>query len=217
MLSVEEKDNFRWYVDSETKQRYISVTQVLDHIVPDTLQNWMQKNSQKKIADIKEHAAQTGTNLHKEIENFVGEGKEHTPHTKAFEELLKKHGYSVEICESLVSSSEYGYAGRLDYILQKDGKRFVGDLKTGRSFSPKTGWQLAAYQHAFNETAAVPCTGLVGIHIPRDAPERAKLFEYVHLDFCWHSFLASLQTFKGLYYTKLRKANWFWLERPIFN
>lgn len=212
----QDKDGFRWYV-SETGQRYISVTSAMDHIVPKSLQNWMRKNSQKKSTSILEHASAHGTRIHRQIE-LAHEGHAQTgPEIEAFTRVTQQARLELKATEQVVWSDLYGYAGRLDHIYERDGIWMVGDLKTGNAFSPKTGWQLSAYLNAYNERGPEHrLSGMVGVHIPRDAPERAKVFEYTQLDFAFNSFLSCLHTFKGLYWRALKKQGWQWLERPIF-
>lgn len=219
MIVANDANGFRWYTDAKGT-KYVSVTQAMDHVVPKFLQNWMKKNSVAKIDKIKSHSADHGTSIHKELEDLFFEQIAPTsPSALKALELLASDGYSIVDCEQEVFSDEYGYAGRLDLIVKdKDGNLGVGDLKTGNSFSIKTGWQLSAYLMAYNamNPTATPLTFMLGVHIPRDKPSRGKLFRYSRINFCFMTYLSCLQTFKGVYWNELKKANWQWLERPIF-
>lgn len=218
MIVSNDAVGFRWYED-ENGVKYISVTSAMDHVVPKHLQNWFKKNSVKKQDQIKTTAADHGTRIHTLIEDWFYDGIDTGDiELECFKGTIKAAGLELVSCEQEVWSPSYGYAGRLDFILRdQNGKYYVGDLKTGNSYSKKTGWQLAAYLMAHNEiNKDIVIEGMVGIAIPRSNPEKSKLFTYSQLDFHKFSFLACLQTFKGLYWRELKKAEWQWLETPIF-
>lgn len=102
--------------------------------------------------------ANLGTALH-EMTARVDRGEDFRPippwdvDIKAYRDLLERAG--IEICpawiEQTVIVPELGVAGTFDRIVEKDGRLYIADLKTGKSLD--YGWcaiaiQLACYAHA---------------------------------------------------------------------
>jgi len=217
-----DKNDWRWYTDSDGAN-YISVTSVLAHIIPIELKRWFIRTPAEEIDDKSLTAADHGTTIARALEDKFKHGLDNKlPELDALSTLLAANNLKIVDVEFPVHSSQYGFAGRVDMLLEHtafDGRirRILGDLKTGRMLSPTTGWQLAAYRQAYNELHPLePVEGYCAIHLPRHQPEKGKVFHYEHLDFCFHAFLSCLQTFKGLYWTRLSKLGWPWLEKNIF-
>lgn len=222
VICEDDVDGFRWYeIDG---RKYISVTQVLEVAQHFKLTNWFKNNSKSKIEKTKEQTAALGTKLHELVErDLKHEENLDVPQelTQAFRNWkLKQHEYQLQalVTEQTVLSKKYGYAGKLDMIVSGDFKEIktpfaVGDLKSGR-FSIKTGYQLAAYRNAVIEMPngyTQDNLGMFGIQIHRDGSE-PKVFEYQHHHYCFERFLYCLEIFKGLYYNKLKKMQWPYLE-----
>ena len=70
--------------------------------------------------------------------------------------------------------------------------------------------EMAAYRLACAEKGAKDL-GMIGLQIKRDG-SGAKAFVYSHYDFCLQRFLCTLEAFKGMYYGKLDKMNWPFLQ-----
>jgi hypothetical protein len=218
MIREVDASGFNFY-QGESKVKYVSVTQAMSHIVPVELQEWMKRTPGEECEKKRVEATSAGTLLHLEVEHHFQRGGPETAPVKALKELLAKQDLKIVDTEVLVKSDEYGFAGRIDFILEDEqGMKYVADLKTGRTYSVTTGWQLAAYRLAYLEqNPDLLAVGMIGVHMPRTSKDhRGKIFNYAHIDFCTHSYLSCLHTFKGLYWAKLKKANWQWLERNIF-
>lgn len=213
-------DGWRWYAESEEHYQagdcYISVTQVLDHIVHHKLKSYFQKNSYNFQLKHKEKTANVGTAIHEAIEaDLQGQTPTLTPETEkaftAWKRFKKKYDIAAKYVELSVYHPTKRYAGTVDILgsfKPENSDRLataVMDIKTGR-FGIKTGWQLAAYYHALKELGYAP-DGMVGLSIKRTG-EPGTPFVYQHIDSCYKAFLASLYTFKMLYYNKLAKMNW---------
>ncbi len=216
---VEDEDGWRFYrpIGDEDRSRwYISVTEVLKPILAQRLQQWIKTTSAKKQDAILNEASDVGTELHSLVESdLLGKTPTVKPQYEGFFEkwktLRQEHGINAEKHEAYVCSDRYGYAGTFDILGMFNGKRAIMDVKTG-FYGVKTGWQLAAYRNAYKELTGED-VGLVGLSIRKDG-SGAQAFEYEHLDFCWVTFLAALQVFRALYWTKLSKMQWHWLETP---
>lgn len=211
-----DEGGWRWYHHTDGR-KYISVTKSMDHIVAETLQNWMRKNSAAKQKKVLDHAANFGTEMHSFLEaDFKGLNvfipQEYEKGWGEWQRMKKDAGIALLGAEKVVFNDDYGYAGRLDLILTYKGRKCIADLKTGNYFSVKTGWQLASYLKAYEKMTGEKNLGMVGIHIPRNGG-MPKILAYEHIDFCWETYLACLQTFKALYFNKLKAMDWPWLTK----
>lgn len=211
-----EHDDFRWYVDHETGKRYISVTSVLDVAMPKYLQKWMTNTSPKQIEKKRKESTDHGTQIHSYVESSlkgspVEVDPEHLKHMEQWEGLKTKHDITAVHTEITLVSDKYGFAGTADIIGGFEGKPSVMDLKTGKSYNIKTGWQLAAYKIAAEEMGLGKNLGMACLQIPSDG-RPAKAFKYEHYDFCFNRFLDCLGVFKGLYFSRLKAMDWPWLN-----
>lgn len=219
----EDPDGWRWY--KRDGKLYISVTKVLDVAVPESLQNWWKKNTPKAI-DKKSGAALThGSTLHNALETYVKtkvvpEGSR--DFIEQFIAWAAFTGLELEQSEVAVASDELGHAGTLDLLGTLKGKPMILDLKTGRNYGIKTGYQLAAYKYAWEEMTGTFGYGMAGIHatlqdtiLTPDGEQQVyafKLFEYEHMEFCLQRFLCCLEVWRGLYFNKLKALEWPWLN-----
>lgn len=209
-------EGWRFYQDMDTGNKYLSVTTILDCIVPYYLTKWFKKTSAAQIKKKSQTALDHGSSIHKITENADRGIKQdltddQKKHLDRYNQVKKEHKIIPIESEVVVYSDAYGYAGRLDLLAEVDGEMSVCDKKTGRSYDIKTGWQIAAYKYAYEEMHGISGLGMTGIHLPSDDKE-PKVFKYEHFDWCWNCFLAAHQAFRGLYFTRLKKENWKWLH-----
>lgn len=108
----------------------------------------------------KETAADVGTFIHEWVEHFIKTGGEekHTEHTEitagveAFKRWVGEHQQIEFVAsEGKIFSRKHNFAGTFDFILVMDGKRYIGDLKTGKAVYPEYFLQTSAYQLARQE------------------------------------------------------------------
>ena len=176
--------------------------------------------------------ANIGSGVHKSIQQWA-EGvplahifAAHHPHVAAFEALLDEHGLEVDPGgqELVIYSDKMHYAGQVDYlplVRKSDGRKLVGDLKTGKRYDDSwLQWaqQLAAYAHhdgTFDTITEqrgprvdVDLEVGVLVHIPSAAPDDAVLFPRVDLERGHAALLQSLVV------RDLRKAAKAWHTAP---
>ena len=223
----DDKTGFRWYRMEGHDFPFISVTSVLDHIVPRKLKNYFIEKAKgvetKEKATGKKSAAMIGTELHLHIENLCNGKPDRVP--EEYQKLVSavgtwkdKHEILVKDTELIVANPKLGYAGTLDMawkytgpeIYFEDGEKKVRqvedelrivDIKTG-FVSTKHGWQLAAYRLAYE----MEVDENVGMSVLQCSYKNnsVELFAYTHLDFCTNMFLSAIDTWKGLYYNQLK-------------
>lgn len=217
---IEDENGWRWYCqegqEGSPANWYASVTNILSVAVPEQLKKYFQDNSKAKQEKVLTQTAEIGSLIHSMIErDLKDQAVAITAETeKPFHnwlELKEKHRIRAKHTELFIHSDRHGFAGTADIVGEFDGKECVMDIKTG-FFSVKAGWQLGAYRMALQEMNIVnPECGMVGIQIHRDG-STGKPFVYEHYQFCEKTFLACLQVFRGLYFTKLNKMGWKYLK-----
>jgi hypothetical protein len=67
----------------------------------------------------------------------------------AAEKIMELAPFTVLATEQKVVNEDEWYAGRFDALLEVDGETWLIDFKTGASFYPEWGMQLAAYAEAW--------------------------------------------------------------------
>lgn len=235
--SIDDGDLGREYYLKDVPGVFFSVTTALKHIVPQKLQNYMQKYSANRQQKALKNAGDVGTALHDAMEaHFMGRlpllVQEHKKAVKdeygnvvakeivgfdirkAFENflvLVDKHRIKPVFIEDYVANKFLGVSGKFDLIGEFESQLTLMDLKSG-FLGKKAGWQMAAYCLMFEEmykkqTGKEIDLGMVALHVPRDGSE-AKSFVYEHKRYCLKKFLCSLETFKGLNDKYLREMNW---------
>lgn len=107
-------------------------------------------------------AADIGTEAHAAVEWFLrhpegfleGAPELSDPAQNCFDSWLKwwkGSGLTVVGIETVVHSNKHQYAGRIDVLAEKKGKRYVIDWKTGKDIYPEAHLQNTAYRAALDE------------------------------------------------------------------
>ena len=128
----------------------------------------------KNIApDVLSAAAAKGTQIHAEIEDFVKTGSESdSEELRGFKFLKKMYGFEVtasEIPVILFDRDEPIAAGRLDLVLEMDGKLGGADIKTTAQLDKDyLFYQLNLYRVAYAQSYDKEWTFLKGIHLRGD-------------------------------------------------
>ena len=139
-----------------------SITQILklkfgnkyDHVSRQTLQR----------------AAEKGTEVHEAIENYCKHGTESDlVEVRNFKFLQKQYGFKVldnEVPVILFKDDEPIAAGRLDLVLEMDGKIGGGDIKRTSTLDKNyLGYQLNLYRIAYLQCYGVAWEFLKGVHL----------------------------------------------------
>lgn len=103
---------------------------------------------------IKDQAAKEGRAIHKLAENHIKGVQETNEGHQKFQAFLKWiEDYKIEFLESerVIYSLQDNYCGTFDFLCVINGKKYLGDLKTGKGLYPEYFLQTAAYQKAYEE------------------------------------------------------------------
>lgn len=95
--------------------------------------------------------AQKGTLIHKEIEEWIKEGKEgFTRELYQFQTLLDELKLKAIASELMVANEIV--AGTIDLILEHDGERYIADIKTTSVVHRESvSWQLSIYRYLLGD------------------------------------------------------------------
>jgi hypothetical protein len=147
---------------------------------------WKLGKEGKDYRETRDEAGSHGTNVHKEIEDWIQgmiAGAEQGFLTPPPDQVLEFTSWAVDNavkfldCEKKMYSEKLWLAGTCDFIAEIDGKRFVGDVKTGNSIYPNAFYQCAAYALMMEEHEE-PFDGTIVVHIPK----KGGLTEYKRYD-----------------------------------
>lgn len=143
----------------------------LDELLERAAKNWK---------TVKEEAADIGSEIHGLIERYIKDGRDalgqYRPEVEhgflAFLEWEKAHGVAWIKSEMPIVSKQFGYAGTLDAICMYEGRPYVIDFKSSKSFYDTFGMQIAAYRSAAVEMGhKVEGMGILRLDKVTGAPE----------------------------------------------
>ena len=94
-------------------------------------------------------ASEKGRLIHKEIEEYVKQGKiGFTEELNSFIELINKNDISITSSELMVTDTKY--AGTIDLVFWYKGKRCLADIKTTYKLDKEyVSWQLSLYKYLY--------------------------------------------------------------------
>lgn len=141
----------------------------------------------------KEAAGVKGTDLHAQVEILINEWiKQDDGHPsnligiaseglKAFADWAVKNNVRFLASEKKVYSKEWFVAGTFDFSFEKDGKRYIGDLKTMKKLWDRVPhFQCAAYMKMSVEMGEKPYDGTCIVNINKDTNELTDSWTYDH-------------------------------------
>ena len=117
-----------------------------------------------------QRAAELGTAVHKAIEDYEIEGIEtDLPELRSWKFLKKAHGFHCldnEVPVVLFDDGEAVAAGRLDLVLNENGRIGLGDIKRTSTLDKKyLAYQLNLYKVAYTQCYDTQITFLRGVHL----------------------------------------------------
>ena len=115
-------------------------------------------------------AAEAGTAVHEAIEHYVKTGEEQNiPEVRNFKFLQSKYGFTVKDAEvPVILFNECGpiAAGRLDLVIENDGKTGLADIKRTSALDKEyLAYQLNLYRIAYQQCYDGVVDFLKGIHL----------------------------------------------------
>lgn len=132
------------------------------------------ESARKAYAKKRDKAADLGTEVHKEIEEFIkcrmsgidwGTDNKQVQH---FIDWADKHEVEFVASEEQVYSKKLFVAGTYDFACIIDGRKYLGDLKTSNALYPEYFFQCAAYRMMAEEMGQTDFKGSILVRVGRD-------------------------------------------------
>lgn len=130
----------------------------------------------------KQEAANTGTQAHDWIEQYINGSNPEMPEDSkvliainGFLDWIKEHDVKFISSERVVYSMKHDYIGTLDIEAVVDGERCLCDIKTSNSLYNDVRMQTAAYQMADEEAGTKAYKGRWAIRISKETGEEYLL------------------------------------------
>lgn len=147
--------------------------------IDDKFLNKAYKDAKSNYRAHSDKAKDLGHLIHKGIEDFLNNITYHNhPLVMNFVHWWKNSGATLKGTEQIVYSRKYGYAGTYDVLFDKDGRVYLGDVKTTkRGYANQQGVyveyvaQLGAYAIAYEEEHGKPIDELCIINPDKEYGE----------------------------------------------
>lgn len=189
MTYLREIQNYTLEFDEETH------TYLVDGIIVPSITGALHNRFGRKYdgipKEILQRAAQRGTEVHEAIERYVKTGEEtDIPEMRGFkflERVYKFKPIESEVPVILFDDKEPIAAGRLDLVLEMDGKIGGADIKRTAVLDKEyLAYQLNLYRIAYKQSYGIEWQFLKGIHLRDDKRKMVdipinedKILEYI--------------------------------------
>ena|SRR3990167_188388 len=160
------------------------------------------EKAKNAYAQKRDKAADTGTLAHSFVETYIKTGKFEPTDNEQINGMVQKFiDWAIENkvkfleSEKLVYSIDKFYGGKLDFVCEIEGKKYLGDYKTGSGIYFEMFLQCAGYQLALEERE--PETKIDG-HIIVNATKDGKFNVETHFDYeaTKQGFLSALNLYR---------------------
>jgi hypothetical protein len=146
--------------------------------------------ARKAHLKIRDKAGDKGKEVHAQLETALNEWAETKevqltidPVVNAVLEWLRTEGYTPLRAEFPVYNLDLWYAGIVDAVVEKEGKKYILDFKTSGSVQTKFFYQCGAYSLAIkNMKAEAEIAGAIIVHIPRGTSFKPDTNVYIRYD-----------------------------------
>ncbi len=192
---MNEKRGAYYWIDG---QPYVSVTEVLKVLDKPALMRWYGKqvylamladpslnesdalSAPYAISGSAKARGSTGHSIveaYKQTKNYIeGIDEKYRGYAQAFYQWTKDNHVHIVEHERTVVSKKFGYAGRLDLLVQLNGSPdlVVADVKTGKDIYSEAFLQLSAYRQALSEDGVV-ADGIAVLLLQEDGSYKYQL------------------------------------------
>lgn len=177
--------------------------------------------ARKAWAKNRDSAGGIGTQCHYWIEQFVKakiNGSEYIPNYESenvkkmvekFIEWSVNENITFLLSEQKIYSTEHFYAGTVDIVFEKGGKKYIGDIKTAKDIYSTNYLQMAGYHICFEELGKLKdLAGYCVINIPKIVNEKVAKIKVKYVKdtkTCKRTFLSVLDLYR---YINKEKPAW---------
>jgi hypothetical protein len=146
----------------------------------------------KRPDQVRDEAGDFGTRAHQLIQDWLERDRDVpfappdsdldiAPVLDAFLDWYKGSGLLIQVAESRVYSLAHRYAGTMDAMAYRGGKRVILDWKTSSGLYPEMALQVAAYAKAYEEMSGLAVDEAWVIRFAKK-PDAKPLFEVREVD-----------------------------------
>jgi ribosomal protein L27 len=148
------------------------------------------EEARKAHLKVRDKAGDKGKEVHAQLESALNEWAK-TKEVRltidavvnAVLEWLRTEGYTPLRAEFPVYNLDLWYAGIMDAVVEKEGKKYILDFKTSGSVQTKFFYQCGAYSLAIkNMKAEAEIAGAIIVHIPRGTSFKPDTNVYIRYD-----------------------------------
>lgn len=164
------KTMYDWII--KNAEKVLGPDQALDYY---QITNQQLATAKTAWKDTRDGAADIGTEVHDAIEYWIKHNEE--PDLKSdksynmfnkFREWEDENDVTCLVSEQHCYSMEHQYGGIVDSILEIDGKKYLGDIKTSKTIYDSHFYQMAGYEIALREMGVIEdIDGYIVINIPK--------------------------------------------------
>lgn len=154
------KYNLRGELVSSQDEGYYSPTTILDVVKSKKLYQWRERVGVEEADRVSAESTALGTSVHRSLEVLIAGGSPvitatAKPYVDGFTKWREKVEPKIIASEVFVISAKHKYAGTADLVCEIDGKTWIVDFKTSKSFHRTMGLQLVAYAQAWYEMTGI--------------------------------------------------------------
>ena len=146
------------------------------------------ENAKKAHRMKKEKAGDWGTEVHTAIEEWIKakiepklEGTQKIVFDK-FKDWVKENNVEFIESEKHVYSRELWIGGILDLVFTMNGKKYIGDIKTGSGIYNEAFFQMGAYDLCLQEMGQNSIEGYIVINLKKDGTMDLKLADNMEIN-----------------------------------
>jgi hypothetical protein len=139
------------------------------------------KEAKSQHKKIKESSADIGTEVHKAIEEWIKENKEPKLNEQGMVMFNHFKKWAIDNNIKFIESEKQVYdedlwiAGTIDLVFEKDGKTYLGDIKTYSGIYDRTPFfQCAGYRYMYEKTTGKKLDGSCIIRLGKDGSFEEK-------------------------------------------
>jgi hypothetical protein len=141
------------------------------------------EEAKKAYITTRDKAGVKGKDVHAIIEEIIKDviensggvirsGRNNNKQVQKFIDWAIENKVKFLASEKLVHSKELFIGGICDFICEIDGKRFIGDVKTGKMIDPTYFWQTSAYDYCLNEMGEGTAGSYVIVRLGKDEVDK---------------------------------------------
>lgn len=212
MVRHTDENGWRWYINQDTQEKYLSVTLILSLPVPQGLVDWFKNNGPAHIKKRSKETSELGTRIHTMVEMDLNGELRQVPEDliQVYENWVTiKQQYRIKPIETeFMIAHPMGFAGQADALVSMQFIPTILDIKTG-SESESAFLQTGAYREGIEFMTGMTGWQTAVVYLNRDgdwSKTKVVIRNSVEVKQDFEDFKAVFQVFKRFYKQQLQGA-----------